>query len=91
MALMYAEIHGFNINAKWIGNDEFLNSGKMKINDATFSAEDIKRNTGKGKFFPSWPICEYMANMLIDLQQLFPVSNDLPPDHPLWESNKIPS
>jgi hypothetical protein len=50
--LTYAEMNGFDIEAAWIGNDEVFQSvqdGSISIDDAVFTAEDLKRNTAKGK------------------------------------------
>jgi hypothetical protein len=60
--LTYAEMNGFDIEAAWIGDDDVFQSvhdGSISIDDAVFTVDDLKRNTGKGKVFPGGPVCTY--------------------------------
>ena len=68
--LSYSELHGLDVNAKWIGDDTMFNEIKNINNDngkekkmkemlagSVFSVELLKLNTGPGKVFPGGPIC----------------------------------
>jgi hypothetical protein len=60
--LSYAEMNGFDIKASWIGNDavfQNVQAGLIDIDDAVFTTDDLKWNTGKSKVFPGGPVCTY--------------------------------
>jgi hypothetical protein len=60
--LTYAEMNGFDIEASWTGNDEVfqkVQAGLISNDDAVFTTDDLKQNTGKGKVFPGGPVCTY--------------------------------
>ena len=65
--LTWSEIHGFDIEADWIGDDSFYNdikhsddsteALKVAMNDSVFPHELLEMNTGPGKVFPGGPVC----------------------------------
>jgi hypothetical protein len=60
--LTYDKMNSFDIESAWIGNDDVfqnLQAGLISIDDAVFTAEDLKRNTGKDKVFSGGPVCTY--------------------------------
>ncbi|OEU06566.1 hypothetical protein FRACYDRAFT_254435 [Fragilariopsis cylindrus CCMP1102] len=67
--LTWSEIHGFDIEAEWVGDDSFYNdikssddsteALKVAMNDSIFPHELLELNTGPGKVFPGGPVCSF--------------------------------
>jgi len=67
--LTWSELHGFDIEAEWIGDDSFYNgiknsddstaSLKAAMKNSIFPHELLQMNTGPGKVFPGGPVCSF--------------------------------
>jgi hypothetical protein len=69
--LTWSELHGFNIEAKWVGDDSIYNDIKSS-DDSTAALKDalktsifpevlLNMNTGPGKVFPGGPVCSFQG------------------------------
>jgi hypothetical protein len=72
--LTWAETHGFDVKAEWIGDDSLYTSIKyspvsedrMKyaMNNGVFPVQLLKLNTGPGRVFPGGPICTFLGHTI---------------------------
>jgi hypothetical protein len=67
-------MHGFDIEADWIGDDSFYNdiknsvdsaaALKIALNSSIFPQVLLKMNTGPGRVFPGGPVCSFQGKSI---------------------------
>jgi hypothetical protein len=72
--LTWAESHGFDIDARWIGDDSFYNRIKYSpdsearlkeaMKNEVFPEALLKLNTGPGRAFPGGPVCTFQGHTI---------------------------
>jgi hypothetical protein len=72
--LTWSEMHGFDIEADWIGDDSFYNdiknsddsaaALKIALNSSIFPQVLLKMNTGPGRVFPGGPVCSFQGKSI---------------------------
>jgi hypothetical protein len=72
--LTWLELHEFDIEAEWIGDDSFYNgikssddsteALKVALKSSIFPEVLLRMNTGPGKVFPGGPVCSFQGKSI---------------------------